>query len=318
MVRAAALLAVLAAALPGAASASQLIDRNASGVKLDVNRAGQALLTYRAGGRLKHVLVWGAVDARPPSATVAQVEFRVDYAGGWGAYRKLVWKGFRNVCKPYVGPQVAMLVTACTAPDGSYWAVQAWQRALPDLGFTPWKPLQSSWELRISHWTGPMAELDVHSNWVYNGRFQQLIGRLTYKGGPVHGIKTTSTGVPLDSYGRNLYLDTYDSVYGPGWRRENGFVAHKPNGNFCYGFYPFRIGAYDHPKTIAASGLRGPGTGSRYRITVIGPGVTPDIAWEGQGLHPFDPGDPADVQLEQDGNALLDQLSAAERGCKQH
>ena len=49
-----------------------------------------------------------------------------------------------------------------------------------------------------------------------------------------------------------------------------------------------------------------------------GPGVTPDIAWEGQGLHPFDPGDPADVQLEQDGNALLDQLSAAERGCKQH
>jgi hypothetical protein len=318
VLRAAALLAVLAAALPASASASQLIDRNASGVKLEVNGAGQALLTYRAAGQLKHVLVWGAVDARLPNASVPQVEFRVDYAGGWGAFRKLVWKDFRNACKPYSGPPVDMLVTACTAPDGSYWAVQKWQRELPDLGFTPWKPLQSAWELRISHWTGPMAELDVHSNWVYNGRFQQLIGRMTYQDAPVYGFKTTSTGVPLDAYGRNLYVDTFDSVYGPGWHRENGFVVHKPNGNFCYGFYPFRIGDYDHPKTIAAAGRRGPGTGSRYRITVIGPGVTPDVVWQGAGLHPFDPGNPDDVQLEQEGNALLDELAASERGCKQH
>src|SRR5207244_4423154 len=129
VLRAAMLLAVLAAALPPAsASASQLIDRNGSGVRLEVNRAGQALLTYRTEGRLKHVLVWGAVDARLPNASVPQVEFRVDYAGGWGAFHRLVWKDFRNACKPYTGPSVAMLVTACTAPDGSYWAVPTWQR----------------------------------------------------------------------------------------------------------------------------------------------------------------------------------------------
>ena len=318
MLRVAALLAVLAAALPATASASQLIDRNASGVRLEVNSAGQALLSYRAAGLVRHVLVWGALDARPPTASVPQVEFRVDYSGGWGSFRKLVWKDFRNTCKPYTGPAVAMLVTACTALDGSYWAVQTWQRGLPDLGFSPWTPLQSAWELRISHWTGPIAALDVHSDWVYNGRFQELIGRMTYKDAAVHGFKTTSRGVPLDTYGRNLYLDTFDSTYGSGWRRENGFVVHKPNGNFCYGFYPFRIGDYDHPKTIAASGLRGPGTGSQYRITVIGPGVTPDIVWQGAGLHPFDPGNPADLQLEQEGNALLDELAASERGCKRH
>src|SRR5256885_2591565 len=94
MLRVAVLLAALAVVLPGTASASQLIDRNASGVKLGVNRAGQALLTYRADGKLKHVLVWGAVDARVPNASAPQVEFRVDYSGGWGTYRKDVWKTF--------------------------------------------------------------------------------------------------------------------------------------------------------------------------------------------------------------------------------
>ena len=158
MVRAAALLAVLAAALPGAASASQLIDRNASGVRLEVNRAGQALLTYRIGGRLKHVLVWGAVDARPPSATVPQFEFRVDYAGGWGAFRRLVWKDFRNACKPYTGPPVAMLVTACTAPDGSYWGVQTWQRGLPDLGFGINSALAIAVAcIALAGWPGPIV-----------------------------------------------------------------------------------------------------------------------------------------------------------------
>jgi hypothetical protein len=314
--RFAVVLAALAAALPGAASASQLIDRNASGVRLEVNRAGQALLTYRAEGRVKHVLVWGAVDARAPNPSMPQVKFRVDYAGGWGTYRKDVWKTFRNVCEPYSGPVIAMVVVACTTPDGSYWAVQSWQRGLPDLGFTPWTTLQRAWELRLSHWTGPLAQLEVHSDWVYNGRFQQLFGRMTYADAGVYGFKTTSTGVPLDDYGRNLYLDTFNSTYGQGWKRENGFVVHKPNGTFCYGFYPFKVAAYPHPAGTGA--LRGPGSGEQYRITVIGPGVTPDIVWQGPGLHPFDPRNAADVQLEQDGNALLDQLAADERGCKQH
>src|SRR5207247_1338431 len=81
--------------------------------------------------------------------------------------------------------------------------------------------------LQRSHWSGPLAKLQVWSDWVYRGRFQQLFGRLTYRGRAVHGFGTTRYGAPTDHYGRLLYLDTYDSGYGSGWRRENSFVAHK-------------------------------------------------------------------------------------------
>ena len=81
------------------------------------------------------------------------------------------------------------------------------------------------------------------------------------------GFRTTSQGNPLDAYGRNIYVDTYNSRYGSGWHRENGFLAQRPIGVFCYGFYPH--------------GSRPAGKGTRYRATVIGPGVTPDVMWEG-------------------------------------
>jgi len=83
---------------------------------------------------------------------------------------------------------------------------------------------------------------------------------------------TTPDGDPLDRYGRVLYLDTYDSAYGPGWRRENGFVARRPDGTFCYGFVPHRTPEGD---------TRPPGNGTRYRLAISGPGVTPDVYWEG-------------------------------------
>ena len=86
-------------------------------------------------------------------------------------------------------------------------------------------------------------------DWVYNGRFQDLFGRYTYRGTPVYGYGTTRYGAPTDGFGALIYLDTYDSVYGPGWQRENSFVSHNPTGAFCYGFYPFdpTKGGYAHP-----------------------------------------------------------------------
>jgi hypothetical protein len=306
------------ACLPASAGASQLIDRNAQGVRLAVNGKGEALVTYRAAGRLRRVLAWGAVDARFPSGAFPQVRFRKDYAGGWGKYRQLYWRTFRNGCRPYDGPRLAWLVAACKAPDGSYWALQSWQTPLPDLGFSPWLPQQKAWELHLSHWTGPLARLEVHTDWVYGGRFHSLFGRLTYRDRPVYGFHTTRYGAPLDGYGRLLYLDTFNSVYGLGWRRENSFVAHNPTGVFCYGFYPFdpRRGGYVHPPGL--EGMRGPGNGSRYRITVNGPGVTPDVTWVVPGLHDYDPRNPADVAYERRQNALLDSLAGVDRLCRHH
>jgi len=48
-----------------------------------VNGKGEALLTYRRGdGSVRHVLAWGALNARAPSEDVPQVRFRWDYTGG--------------------------------------------------------------------------------------------------------------------------------------------------------------------------------------------------------------------------------------------
>ena len=68
------------------ANASQLIDRNAHDVQLAVDAKGEALITYTAGGKLKHVLAWDAVNAIAPTHARAQVAFKLDYAGGWGKY----------------------------------------------------------------------------------------------------------------------------------------------------------------------------------------------------------------------------------------
>jgi hypothetical protein len=296
---------VVALALAGSASAAQPIDRNAAGVKLAVNTKGEALLTYRKGAATKHVLVWGAVGARTPSSNVPQVRFRKDYAGGWGRYHTQYWQTFRNTCRAYDGPALPNVVASCKAPDGSWWVAQSWPQPLPDLGFTPWTPeLRAMW-LEISHWSGPVAQLELGTGWVYGGRFQEVFGRYTYLGRPVYGFHTTRYGAPIDGYGRLIYLDTHDSSYGPGWHRENSFVPHNPTGAFCYGFYSFdpTKGGYKHPAGWTAR--RGPGTGDRYRIFAEGPGVTPDVAAVIDGLHPFDRGNPEDVAYGRQQSALL-------------
>jgi hypothetical protein len=232
------------------------------------------------------------------------VRFRYDYAGGWGKYRRPVWKRFRNACRPYTGPALVHLVAACTAPDGSHWALQSWQRRLPLLGFAPWLPEQSAYELHVSHWRGAIAELEASANWSYGGQFESVFGRLSYLGIPVHGFGTTTTGNPRDRYGRNLYIDTLDSAYGPGWRRESGIVAHRPTGTFCHSFVPQRpFPGYPSREVRPAA------PGRRYRITVMGPGVTPVIQWEGTGAGRFDAA--RDAQLD----ALFDRLMAGDRIC---
>jgi hypothetical protein len=267
-----AVVGLLAVCVPASAGASQLIDRNATGVRLAVNAKGQALLTYRAHGQTRHVLAWNAVNAVTPAPGRAQVAFRLDYSGGWGTYRTQVWKTFRNACRPYAGPPLAWFLAGCTAPDGSFWALQRWQRQLPNYGAGA-NDVQSVWELRLSHWTGPLPELSIHLDWAYR-RFDHLFGTFTYLGSPVYGFRSTAVGAPLDRFGRNIYVDTLDSAYGAGWRRENSFLSHKGTGTFCYGFYP-------HGSFPAGKGVR-------YRATAIGPGVTPDVSWEGSALGPYD------------------------------
>ena len=255
------------------AHASQLIDRHATGVTLQVNSKGEAMITYHAFGKLKHVLAWGAVNAKPPNRSSPQVKFKLDYSGGYGKYHRVTyWLVFKGSCLPYDGPALAWKVAACKAPDGSYWALQSWPRELPNYAGVPTTTNQGAWELRLSHWTGALPVLDVHIDWAYR-KYDQLFGTYTYGGIGEHGFHSTSTGQPLDSYGRNIYVDTLDSAYGKGWKRDNSFLTHGPGGSFCYGFYPHGT----HPS----------GMGTQYRATAEGPGVAPDVMWQAAAPGPY-------------------------------
>lgn len=308
-----ALLALGALATASPASASEIITRNAKNVSFKVDSAGRAVLFFTQYGRARHPLVWGAINAREPSRSVKQVSFRKDYSGGWGAFRKPIWKTIKNTCRPYDGPPLPLLVKACKAPDGSYWALQQWQRMLPALGLAPWRKDQRARELHLSHWRGDLPVLEVYVDWVYSGRFHHLFGRFSYLGKPVHGFTATPKGSPTDTYGRNVYVDTYNSAYGPGWKRENGFLAHNPRGNFCYGFYPRERYANYPP------GPRRPeGNGQKYRATVMGPGVTPIVRWTGAGLPDYNPQDESHVAHETAMNALGDQIAGDRPKCHVH
>lgn len=301
---------VTALCAAGSAGAAQLIDRNATGLRLSVNAKGEALLTYRSAGRLKHVLVWGAINAHTPQSGTQQVKFKLDYAGGWGRYRSLYWQHFGGSCGAYDGPSLPNVVAACKAPDGSYWAVQQWQPNLPHRGFPPYKAGQTDWELDLSHWTGALAQLEVHADWAFNGHAHNLFGRLMYAGTPVHGFHTVKgTGAPQDRYGRSLYIDTLDSAYGPGWKRETSIVFRNPTGVFCYSFWPTTdVSLPGHPQRPA-------GNGSAYRIEVLGPGVTPNLDVQVQDPGAWNPNDAAKVSFERDMKARQLELAQGDAFC---
>jgi hypothetical protein len=284
------------------AAASEKLTDNASNVSLKVDNAGRAVVSFTRNGRRQHPVVWGAVNARHPSQSVPQVSFKIDFSGGYMRLGRPLWKTIRNRCRPYDGPALPWLVTACKAPDGSYWALQQFRRLLPNLGLDPWQPRQRARELHISHWTGETAKLDLWADWVMSFRYHEVFGRLTYRGRPVHGFRATSSGAPLDGYGRLIYLDSYNSALGRGWRRENSFLAGRPNGRYCYLFVPRnRYGHYPPgPRRPAAHG-------ERYRLTAGGPGVTPFVMATTTGLPNFSASNPDHARIE----AALNPLKAS-------
>jgi len=256
------LLAAAFAATPALGSA--IIGRNVTRPTLAIDRQGRAHVSYHVGGRRTTLAAWGAINARKPNRSVRQVKFQIRYGQSGG-----------GVCLPYDGPPLPWLVKACKAPDGSYWALQSWQRLKPNYGGR-----EGNWELHLSHWRGELPQLVIYQNWAYGG-VRHLFGRLTYDGVGVYGFSATPHGNPLDGYGRNIYVDTFDSAYGKGWHRENSFLTHHRGhtlGDFCYGFYRHA----GHPS----------GDGTQYRATAEGPGVTPDVMWAAKDIGPLD----ADLQ----------------------
>ncbi|MBV8597186.1 MAG: hypothetical protein JO017_00035 [Actinobacteria bacterium] len=307
-------------AVPVAGASSVVTTFTATGLKLTITKDDEAILSYHSEGKDVHVLAWGAVNALAPTPGGKQVDFRYDYSGGYSKYytedpdakaalKKLTdlqaqfkrattnaerWKLGPQIaaaraandklrlaatnywqtgtCEKYDGPSLAWMVAACKGPDGSYWAVQSWQRKLPDYGLAP-NTEESQWEVYLSHWTGPLPVLTISTDWAWH-QWDHLYGTFTYDGKPVYGFKATPAGQPLDTFGRNVYVDTLDSAYGSGWKRENSFLTHSGDGVFCYSVNPHG----SHPS----------GKGTQYRATILGPGVTPDVEWQGASPGTYD------------------------------
>ncbi len=263
----------LALVIVPAALGSTLIARNASNVSISITPQKQAILTFRQNGQTRSVLAWGAINARPhptcgkvqgPRCGPAQVQMshqRIFANGGLGI--KLL-KG-PNLCKPYDGPTLPFMVAACASPDGSYWAAQSWIRL-----HKPGTPVKGARELRLSHWSGALPKLEINLDWVksHGAYYDHLFGSYTYGGQPVYGLRWSKTGVPLDGYGRVLYVDSLNSHWGKGWRRAQGFLSKPWNGQFCYGFWGKFVGSPNWK-----------GEGDAYRATVMGAGVLPDVKW---------------------------------------
>jgi len=234
---------------------------------------GKALMTYKeSAGPQQHVLAWGALNAVAPTRGGTQAAFQIDYNSGSQS-------GSVATCSPYTGPPLVDLVAACDGmgtdgkPDGTYWALQAWQKFLPYFGAASGPaPEGAGFDLHLSHWSGPLPVLTLFSSWAWK-KWNRLYGTFTYLGQPVFGFRATS-GLPTDKFGRNVYLDTFNSTYGSGWKREMGILVHNPTGMFCYSFNPHG----SHPA----------GTGKKYQATVMGPGVTPDVSAEVAAPGPFD------------------------------
>ena len=162
-----------------------------------------------------------------------QVKFKVDYSGGRGK-----WRSFKNTCRR----TTARARVVRDRVQGERRHVLGASELAADAAERRLRPVAQRAEglgAAHLHWTGELAELEVYQDWVYGGRFQEVFGRATYRGEAIHGFKTTHSGTPLDTYGRLIFLDTLNSQYGPGWKRENSFVVHNPSGMFCYGFYPY-------------------------------------------------------------------------------
>jgi hypothetical protein len=102
--------------------------------------------------------------------------------------------------------------------------------------------------------------------------FPVLFGSLTFAGVGVYG-PGNRYGAPTNSYGRNIYIDTLDSDYGKGWRRIMGVLTQPTNGTFCYEF----------SKKGGSGGKTGISASNTYRLTAIGPSLTPVVRVEFRG-----------------------------------
>jgi hypothetical protein len=213
--------------LPVGAQASIKIAAGAHDASLRVNAKGFATISWTTAGGARR------------SAVVAP--------GG-----KTTWDrtaSGADITSPSAEVKLPLLVELRRGPSGRFFALQSWRR-LKD------GPV----ELRLSRWFGAPTKLPIHAvccKW----RSEMVKGRATFHGRPIYGYSNTPEGVPLDKYGRNVYIDFMK--HGT-WHRTMGILTHRPTGRFSLWIRPYW-------------------RGSAYRARMIGPNWGRTLAPDAQG-----------------------------------
>lgn len=264
--------------LPPLASGSDLVGRRTKKEVLKVNKKGIAMVYFRTRKLTNHIAYWGAVNANMRRKST--LRFRKDRSGGLMS-NVADYRHFKDACRRYTGPKLPYVIDSCTARDGSHWVLQKWARNANNYGGSV---AGGEKELRLSHFTWDPAVLEITPNWSWGGKYMHIVATLSYHGKPWYAIGFKPSGYVTDQIGRNVNIDSFSSDLGSGWRRVNAVLTHRPSGQLCFGFTP---------KVLPGGGSSGSGYSSvnRYRLSVPGPGVSPDIEQEFAGvlLEDYDP-----------------------------
>ena len=172
------------------AEGSIKIAGNVSSASLRVNSRGVATVVYVQRGRARSAVV---------------------YRNGTIRYRKSA--PGRDISSPTSAVSIPMAVAVRQTPLGKFFALQAWRRLR-------WGPV----ELRFSRWSGAPTLLTLRTvccKW----RSEVVRGQATFHGRPMIGYAFTRSGVPLDRFGRNVYLDSFRRGR---WVRMMGIVPRRP------------------------------------------------------------------------------------------
>ena len=234
-------------------------------------------MTYtRPDGQVRRVLAWGALDAVVPDPSVPQQRFELDYDGRLGQVPQGSATGARSrTCAGRTpGPRsrtASRRAPRLTAPTGRSRAGSGSSRcaASPASGPCTWRGSCTSRTGRRrspcsrSRRTGRTAAPSrACSDGCCTGE-GPCTARRHRRGTPGPRTRATSTST----------RSTPSTA--PGWKRDGAKVTHVGSGGFCYSFAPLAAPPAGYPAVPTVSGK-----GERHRVTVMGPGVTPDVQWE--------------------------------------
>ena len=276
---------IAALVVPAGAEASQLIARDAKDITLRVNARGQALVGYRAKGS-SGTCSRGARSRASPGGR----------SGAGRVPRRLLGRlGDVPQDRSLAGSSASAASTRDSprlVRDGLHDAGRQ-PLGAPVVAVRPAEPRARPVEAAPGLVGAPRSAIGpANSRSSRSGRTGRTASASTTcsAGSPTSASPPTAlprrpTGNPADGFGRNIDLDTYNSAYGP-WLETREQLPLPPRHQRSS--VTWLIPARPLSRATPAVGRRPAGKGERYRATVVGPGVLPDVTWEAAAPGAYD------------------------------